>query len=113
MNNQWNLKQSVADKIMSQFEASTTKERRALIVKLLEQVRPEFLVALDFAYEMAPAPRKHDTELDEIVSGMRTPEPSHRATTEQALDYQAQESQDETGTHAPNCRCPWCSSEEV
>ena len=73
--NQWNLKQSVADKIMSQFEASTAKERRALIVKLLEQVRLEFLVALDFAYEMAPAPRKRDTELDEIVSGMHTPEP--------------------------------------
>ena len=33
--------------------------------------------------------------------------------TEQELDYQMQESQDETGTHAPNCRCPWCSAEEV
>lgn len=108
--NQWNLKQSVANKIIAQLETATAQERRALIVKLLEQVRPEFLIALDFAYEMAPAPTSaaKARELHEADRARREVDEQERA-----LDYQMQESQDETGTHAPNCRCPWCSSEEV
>jgi hypothetical protein len=49
---EWNMKQTVAGRIVAQQAESTPEKQKEIIIKLLEQVKPEFLIALDFAYGM-------------------------------------------------------------
>lgn len=61
----WNLKQSLASKIVEQLAVSTPEEQKAFILKLLEQVDETFLIALEFAYSMAPGSKRGSKESSE------------------------------------------------
>lgn len=52
------LKQIVARRIVEQLAESTREDQENLILKLLDQVNSEFLIALDFAYEMTPKQKR-------------------------------------------------------
>ncbi len=54
----WNTKQTVAANIVDQLTGSTVEEQTSLILKLLDQVSPEFLLALEFAYAMTPKQKR-------------------------------------------------------
>lgn len=50
----WTTKQAVSLKIVAQLATMTEDEKRAFIVKLLDQCDPTFVHALELAYNIAP-----------------------------------------------------------
>lgn len=51
------------------------------------------------------------THTDE--NGYECDDPECICHCEQSSQYSIYDELEQTGTHTPNCRCPWCSSEEV
>lgn len=47
-------KLKVTEQIVAQLQESTPDEQRALILTLLDHMSPEYIIALDFAYDMTP-----------------------------------------------------------
>lgn len=50
----WNMRQHVSFRIVAQLKPMSEEQKRVFIGKLLEHLDPEFIQALEFAYEMVP-----------------------------------------------------------
>jgi hypothetical protein len=82
----YNTLRKVARAIVEQIARTPDeKDKQAIIEKLLNYCDVSFVYALDFAYEMSPKPqeRGQDKELDELVSGMKTPNLDERQKSEE------------------------------
>lgn len=89
----WNMKQTVALKIVAQLKPMTEDEKRKFIVKLLDHFDPMFVLALNFSYEMTPG-----TE-----PASKTPATFGKVTYQTESGYQERLLADESGVQLFVC----------